>query len=533
MVLTAAQTTAFFTDAGQMGLEARTRNQLQLEGIVNVEDLAEFTEDDTWKQIIDNCRRPPKITDATGALVEQEAFHISGKSLHRIQVAAVAVEYYLATGRPLSAAIIEWNTTLKNFEVQWKALLRAKDDDSELPKITKTVGIVKWIEAYESYALHKIGVRNAPLSYVIREDATVPAAAPAIATGQPHSIDHGSVRGEMIARLSHTHALFRDDNASVFDDIEEATRGTKYASSISPFKRTKNGRAAFLALKEQHAGTAHWDKEARLANDFLLNRKFVGGSGMSLERYLSLHRQMFVNLQNCAENITLQIPNERSRVGYLIDNIEVADANVKAAIASIKLDDRPGGLRENFERSVALLVPVDPVKTRPGKRTAEAEISSAGLKISRGPKTGVDIRYYKAEEYKKLSKEEQDELRQIRQAKNKKQKGSPSKPYTLSKNTIEKDKFRASVVTAVKKQMLEEEKQKSTAIEAIAGILKSASPSTPATAAALGTAQIPKKVTVNESLNETCEVAAAKLFDVMTSMTKADKSTRKGGKKQG
>jgi hypothetical protein len=156
MVLTAAQTTAFFTDTAQMGLDARTRTQLQAEGIVNVEDLAEFTEEDTWKQIIDNCRRPPKITDATGALVEQEAFHISGKSLHRIQVAAVAIEYYLATGRPLSAAIIEWNTTLKNFEVQWKALLRAKDDDSELPKITKTVGIVKWIEAYESYALHKI-----------------------------------------------------------------------------------------------------------------------------------------------------------------------------------------------------------------------------------------------------------------------------------------------------------------------------------------------------------------------------------------
>jgi hypothetical protein len=97
--------------------------------------------------------------------------------------------------------------------------------------------------------------------------------------------------------------LFRDDNASVFDDIEEATRGTKYASSISPFKRRKDGRAAFLALKEQHAGQAHWDKEAKLANDFLLNRKFVGGSGMSLERFLSLHRQMIVTLQNCAENI--------------------------------------------------------------------------------------------------------------------------------------------------------------------------------------------------------------------------------------
>jgi hypothetical protein len=66
----------------------------------------------------------------------------------------------------------------------------------------------------------------------------------------------------------------------------------------------------------------------------------------------------------CAENIEIEIPNERTRVGYLIDNIEVADADVKAAIASIKLDDGPGGLRTNFERAVALLVPVDPSNNR-------------------------------------------------------------------------------------------------------------------------------------------------------------------------
>lgn len=36
MVLTAGQVTAFFTDAAQMGLSARTRTQLQSEGIVTI-----------------------------------------------------------------------------------------------------------------------------------------------------------------------------------------------------------------------------------------------------------------------------------------------------------------------------------------------------------------------------------------------------------------------------------------------------------------------------------------------------------------
>ena len=74
---------------------------------------------------------------------------------------------------------------------------------------------------------------------------------------------------------------------------------------------------------------------------------------MTLDRFLSVHRQCYVNLERCAENIDIEIPNEHTRVGYLIDNIEVADADVKAAIASIKLDDGPGGLRTNFERAVA------------------------------------------------------------------------------------------------------------------------------------------------------------------------------------
>ena len=259
MVLTAAQVNAFFTDADQMGLAARTRNQLITEGIEFVEDLVDFSSDD-WDQIVANCKRPPKIADADGNLVEQEAFHLAAKSLHRLKVAAIAVEYYLATDRAITAAAIQWDTQLKNFEIQWKSLLALKDssDSLELPKMSKTVGIVKWLEAYESYASQKIGVRKAPLAYVIREIATVPAA-PALMAGQPHSETHGSVREEMIGRLSHSHALFRDDNAAVFDDIETATRGTKFAPSIAPFKKARNGRAAFLALKEQHAGKAMWD----------------------------------------------------------------------------------------------------------------------------------------------------------------------------------------------------------------------------------------------------------------------------------
>ena len=116
----------------------------------------------------------------------------------------------------------------------------------------------------------------------------------------------------MIACLSHTHGLFRGDNASVFDDVEVATRGTKFAPTIAPFKRRKDGRAAFLALKQQHAGPATWDKEVKQCQNFLLNQKWTGGTSFTLERFLSQHRAAYVSLQRCAENIQVEVPNERT-----------------------------------------------------------------------------------------------------------------------------------------------------------------------------------------------------------------------------
>ena len=62
-----------------------------------------------------------------------------------------------------------------------------------------------------------------------------------------------------------------------------------------------------------------------------------------------------------AEHVQYQLPNESARVGLLIDTIQCADAGLQAAMASVKTDNGPYGLRNNFERAVAHLLPYDPV----------------------------------------------------------------------------------------------------------------------------------------------------------------------------
>merc|ERR1711923_320808 len=124
MVLTGLQTTAFFENNDQMGLPHRTRVYLQNEGINDVEDLEEFLTKDSWSQVLENCKRPPRIPNPAGwgGLVEDQAYRVGAKSLRRLKVAAKAVSYYLNTGRILTAAMMTWSPRLATFEMAWKAI---------------------------------------------------------------------------------------------------------------------------------------------------------------------------------------------------------------------------------------------------------------------------------------------------------------------------------------------------------------------------------------------------------------------------
>ncbi len=111
MVLTAAQTTLFFEGAAQMAIPNATVLELFNEGINTVDDLSEF-DTDTIVQIAYNLRRPP-----AGA-----PFVLGAKSQKRQMVACQLVRYYETAGRALTAANLQGNTGMKNFEIQWTAL---------------------------------------------------------------------------------------------------------------------------------------------------------------------------------------------------------------------------------------------------------------------------------------------------------------------------------------------------------------------------------------------------------------------------
>jgi hypothetical protein len=420
MVLTVAQTTAFFEHADQMAIPNATVVQLVAEGINSVDDLSEFDKD-TIQQVASNLRRPPAGNP-----------HVFGaKSQKRLIAACEIIRFYETVGRNLTAANIMWNTVIKNFEIQWKALKDKKDgDEPDTPKIAKGLNIMKWSESFRDILHRCIGVRMIPLAYVIRENE-VPPAITALAAGQPHSAEAGSIEQELITRGSHTHALFRDDRATVYYKLEEATRGTSYAASIKPFQRTKDGRGAFDAIINQFAGEDKWESEIKTKESLLHGIKWKGQSNYTLERHAAQHRNAYVSLEACAEHVAYQLPNEHSRVGYLLDSIQNNDPGLQAAMANIRTSKGPGGMRSDFEQTVAHILPYCPVAKKRiagSKRGAgeisevnaennEGNISSFGVKSGRGSKTGVHLRYHKHSEYMKLSEDEEPKLREWRATK--------------------------------------------------------------------------------------------------------------------
>ncbi len=101
------------------------------------------------------------------------------------------MKFYGDVGRPLDPDNMAW-PVMKHFLEQWKALMeRKKAENGTPPKISKNRAVHKWIDAFTLHLSQKVGVRNAPVGYVVRAVVAVDATPPARQAGDPHSVETG------------------------------------------------------------------------------------------------------------------------------------------------------------------------------------------------------------------------------------------------------------------------------------------------------------------------------------------------------
>ena len=121
-------------------------------------------------------------------------------------------------------------------------------------------------------------------------------------------------------------------------------------------------------------------------------------------------------LQASAEHVQYQLPNEHSRVKFLLEAIQCSDPRLQAAMAGIKTDNGPEGMRNNFEATAAHLLSYDPVakKRSSGYKRGSTQISSlmevsdATTKTPSIGKTDVHLCYHRNSEYRTLTQQQKD-----------------------------------------------------------------------------------------------------------------------------
>ena len=236
---------------------------------------------------------------------------------------------------------------------------------------------LKRTESFKDCLYFTFGIRKCPLSYLIRDEVI-----PENEVNDPLLPNKsygksGSLIDEVIQRINHDSPLYCSDKAMLYVMSEEATRNSIYSSTIKLYSRKKDGRSAWNAMISSHVGTDKWEKLQKDCVRFLMNSKWNGRT-YSLEKFTNLHRTSFIQLEEAATHTNFQFPNNHTRVSYLIDDIINNDPDLRAAIASIRVNT--DNMRSNFEAAVIFMLPADPYIKHKEKLNKAPQIHDVTLK---------------------------------------------------------------------------------------------------------------------------------------------------------
>ena len=374
---------------------------------------------------------------------------------------------------------LQW-TNLRDFVYEWDALIATtkKTQGGEPPvwKRGQQMKVVSFLYSVADYLNTVYGQYNCPLGYLIDEDAvrdeTLPDDAPPLIKGGYYSDKHHSLATELQARAPRFTAVSQADNASLFTILVKCFQLSPFAAQAQPFEKTQDGMGFWRHLKTTNATSSHHEAVAKDAIDFCRTAKWggpSGGKGGELIDYAAKLRRQFSIYQEAQKHVSLQSYDDRTRVGWFLDNVTSTDVNVVTYLTTIRHtavyrdnweaamsymsecpykgktnDTRKRGNEDNEKAEVAG-VDGEGTPSKRRRRGNKGKNSGGGgggggggglqgkdyqnkLKQSggRGEKTGVDLRWHTEKEYKHLSVEERAELNQWRNKSPKKGKPNAS-----------------------------------------------------------------------------------------------------------
>ena len=388
------------------------------EGLTAFESLLDFDEK-SIKALQTACKEkvPAIAADPDDGIVAQQEISgvsIPSKCILRLIEAIHCAQYYKSIGRSLSSESLHYDNVLMAFKTERKAYEAMKDDQTEpkVPMLSDKDGdlkVINWIPAFQDHCMMCFGALG-PLAYIICEKLEVPPEAEDPLDNTSYYGKSGSLIQELVERVPHSGPIYRADNNRVFMKISEAVKGTSCESTVKAFARTKDGRAAYLALISNHAGEVKYRALLKSSMHYLQNVKW-NGYQFPVEAHVSKHRKAH-QIVECSAHISCPTITSEQKVEYLLDSISCNDNTIQATLALIRSNPT---LRGDFEQAASNIIEVDPHRklkaVTTGKRPAYNISDSSMISYGAGRgQSGVDLRWHSKKEFSSLSPDQKDEL---------------------------------------------------------------------------------------------------------------------------
>ena len=174
----------------------------------------------------------------------------------------------------------------------------------------------------------------------------------------------------------------------------------------------------WFAARTKWAERDSWNAIISKNREIYENLKFTSiGQVYSLWKHVAKFRVAFSQLQLANEQpgIAVTIPNDQSKVQYLLQSIECDDIGLKLRMEIVQLSE---AMKNNFDQMAQYLQEADPVflcsikQGEGGSNTSKSKnVTVLQLNLKQGVgKTGVKFWWYPRDDYQALSKEQRDEL---------------------------------------------------------------------------------------------------------------------------
>ena len=326
-----------------------------------MEDFAELGEDEI-KMLFSTLKHPGGLTTA-------------GTRNYGMQVSMMAQSNFAAMCFHAKHLTKRLDRVLTSVDIQLGAVRKAKamqiqEKNHSDPTTIPVFDAKNWPKTMEMLDTHIAGYRaqdGSRMNYMTRQDLFPPPAATDISYGRAgstynspdeeitarHRIIDQSVATASLADHEKSGPFTEDyicDRGKVFDIITVVFASSAGALTIiKPFKKSRDGRGAFLALWNHYLGPNNVDHMAGGAEKVLANSSYKGQSSRyGIEQHIIIHKGAHAILEGLVDYGYTGI-DERSKVRFLNESIKTT--KLDAAKAQIMASSE---LRNNFDNCATL-----------------------------------------------------------------------------------------------------------------------------------------------------------------------------------